>query len=81
DINDVPDSIEKVIDVEKSENLNTQHNNTLDFSRVSESEQKEGVIIEGLAEALVNHGDLVQKYLMQDAVTVDEHRLTALHTA
>lgn len=81
DINDVPDSIEKVIDVEKSENLIIQHNNTLAFSRVSESAQKDGVIIEGLAEALVNHGDLVQKYLMQDAVTVDEHRLTALHTA
>ncbi|GEP83983.1 Iron-sulfur cluster assembly protein SufD [Staphylococcus piscifermentans] len=81
DIKDVPDSIEKVIDVEKSENLIIQHNNTLAFSRVSESAQKDGVIIEGLADALINHGDLVQKYLMQDAVTVDEHRLTALHTA
>ncbi|MEL0538508.1 Fe-S cluster assembly protein SufD [Staphylococcus debuckii] len=81
DIKDVPDSIEKVIDVEKSENLIIQHNNTLAFSRVSESAQKDGVIIEGLADALVNHGDLVRKYLMQDAVTVDEHRLTALHTA
>ena len=40
DIKDVPDSIEKVIDVEKSENLIIQHNNTLAFSRVSESAQK-----------------------------------------
>ena len=39
------------------------------------------MIIEGLSEALINHGELVQKYLMTDAVSVDEHRLTALHTA
>ena len=38
------------------------------------------MIIEGLSEALINHGELVQKYLMTDAVSVDEHRLTALHT-
>ena len=41
----------------------------------------DGVIIEGLSEALVNHSDLVQKYFMTKAVDVDEHRLTALHTA
>lgn len=29
----------------------------------------------------MNHSDLVQKYFMKDAVTVDEHRITALHTA
>lgn len=39
------------------------------------------MIIEGLSEALINHGELVQKYLMTEAVSVDEHRLTALHTA
>lgn len=39
------------------------------------------MIIEHIQEALVNHSDLVEKYFMKDAVTVDEHRLTALHTA
>lgn len=39
------------------------------------------MIIEGLSEALVNHSDLVQKYFMTEAVDIDEHRLTALHTA
>lgn len=29
----------------------------------------------------MNHSDLVQKHFMKDAVTVDEHRITALHTA
>ena len=81
DISEIPDSIEKIIDVEKTENLVIQHNNTLAYTRVSEEAKKDGVIIEGLADALVNHGDLVQKYLMKDAVNVDEHRLTALHTA
>lgn len=29
----------------------------------------------------MNHSDLVQRHFMKDAVTVDEHRITALHTA
>ena len=58
-----------------------QHNNTLAFSRVSDSASNDGVIVEGLSEALVNHPELVQQYFMTEAVTVDEHRLTALHTA
>ena len=37
--------------------------------------------MEGLSDALKNHPDLVKKYFMNDTVTVDEHRLTALHTA
>ena len=48
---------------------------------MSDQAKQDGVIIEGLSEALVNHGDLVQKYLMTEAVQVDEHRLTALHAA
>lgn len=58
-----------------------QHNNSTAFTRLSESAKNDGVIVEGLAEALVNHPDLVKKYLMTEAVNVDEHRLTALHTA
>ncbi|MFZ8102685.1 SufD family Fe-S cluster assembly protein, partial [Staphylococcus arlettae] len=48
---------------------------------VSDSASNDGVIVEGLSEALVNHPELVQQYFMTEAVTVDEHRLTALHTA
>lgn len=29
----------------------------------------------------MNHSELVQKYFMTKAVDIDEHRLTALHTA
>ena len=70
----------KIIDVENTKNLVVQHNNALAYTQVS-IKHKNGVIIEGLSEALINHGELVQKYLMTDAVSVDEHRLTALHTA
>src|SRR5699024_1611129 len=31
--------------------------------------------------AMKDHGGLVEKYFMKDAVAVDEHRLTALHAA
>ncbi|UDI78783.1 Fe-S cluster assembly protein SufD [Staphylococcus taiwanensis] len=81
DLSELPDTIKNIIDVENTKNLVVQHNNALAYTQVSEQATNNGVIIEGLSEALVNHSDLVQKYLMTDAVTVDEHRLTALHTA
>lgn len=80
-LSELPDAIKKIIDVENTKNLVVQHNNALAYTQVSDQAQKNGVIIEGLSEALINHGELVQKYLMTDAVSVDEHRLTALHTA
>lgn len=81
DLDALPEEVRAIIDVDKSENLIIQHNNSLAFTRVSQSAEKDGVIVEGLSEALVNHPDLVQKYYMKDAVSVDEHRITALHTA
>ncbi|RIN18518.1 Fe-S cluster assembly protein SufD [Staphylococcus warneri] len=80
-LKELPESVKKIIDVENTENLVIQHNNDLAYTQVSEQAKNDGVIIEGLSEALVNHSDLVQKYYMTDAVNVDEHRLTALHTA
>lgn len=80
-LSELPEAIKKIIDVENTKNLVVQHNNASAYTQVSDQAQKNGVIIEGLSEALINHGELVQKYLMTDAVSVDEHRLTALHTA
>ena len=80
-LNELPESVKQIIDVENSENLVIQHNNDLAYSQVSEQAKNDGVIIEGLHEALVNHSELVQKYYMTQAVDIDEHRLTALHTA
>ncbi|MCI2773567.1 Fe-S cluster assembly protein SufD [Staphylococcus petrasii] len=81
DLSELPEVLKNIIDVENSKNLIIQHNNALAYTHVSEQAQNNGVIIEGLSEALVNHSDLVQKYLMTEAVSVDEHRLTSLHTA
>lgn len=80
-LTDLPKSVKEIIDVENLENLIIQHNNDLAYTQVSDQAKNDGVIIEGLSEALVNHSDLVQKYFMTKAVNVDEHRLTALHTA
>lgn len=80
-LNELPESVKQIIDIENSENLVIQHNNDLAYSQVSEQAKNDGVIIEGLHEALVNHSELVQKYYMTQAVDIDEHRLTALHTA
>ncbi len=80
-LDELPESVKQIIDVENTENLVIQHNNDLAYTQVSDQSKNDGVIIEGLSEALVNHSDLVQKYFMTEAVDIDEHRLTALHTA
>ena len=80
-LDELPESVKQIIDVENTENLVIQHNNDLAYTQVSDQGKNDGVIIEGLSEALVNHSDLVQKYFMTEAVDIDEHRLTALHTA
>src|SRR5690625_6310913 len=43
--------------------------------------QEKGVIVTDIFTAMNEHEDLLKKYYMQDAVSVDEHRLTALHAA
>ncbi|MBX5320223.1 Fe-S cluster assembly protein SufD [Staphylococcus caprae] len=80
-LDELPESVKQIIDVENTENLVIQHNNDLAYTQVSDQAKNDGVIIEGLSEALVNHSDLVQKNFMTEAVDIDEHRLTALHTA
>lgn len=80
-LDELPESVKQIIDVENTENLVIQHNNDLAYTQVSNQAKNYGVIIEGLSEALVNHSDLVQKHFMTEAVDIDEHRLTALHTA
>ncbi|UXU59138.1 Fe-S cluster assembly protein SufD [Staphylococcus agnetis] len=80
-LQDLPKEIDRIINVEASENLIIQHNNTLAYSKVNAKAKEDGVIIEHISEALQNHSDLVEKYYMKDAVTIDEHRLTALNAA
>ncbi|PNZ09881.1 Fe-S cluster assembly protein SufD [Staphylococcus coagulans] len=81
DLKELPSEIDRIINVENTDNLVIQHNNTSAYTKVNDKALQDGVIIEHISEALINHSELVQKYFMKDAVTVDEHRLTALHTA
>ena len=62
-LDELPESVKQIIDVENTENLVIQHNNDLAYTQVSNQAKNDGVIIEGLSEALVNHSDLVQNTL------------------
>jgi len=77
---ELSDVVKAQIDVDSVKNLVVQKNASAVFAAVSDELKSKGVIFASLAEALVEHSDLVQKYLL-NAVAFDEHRLTALHTA
>ncbi|NJP38293.1 Fe-S cluster assembly protein SufD [Alkalicoccus luteus] len=62
-------------------NLLTQKNGVTQFGSVQDELKAKGVVFTDMATAVKEHGDLVQKYFMQDAVSSDEHSLTAAHAA
>src|SRR5699024_641121 len=64
-----------------SENVLVQCNQTVAYSALSKELKDKGVIFTDIFTAIQNHEDLVKRYYMKDAVSVDEHRLTAFHAA
>lgn len=81
-LNELPEEVKTLIDLEAAEqNLYIQRNNRPSYLSVSKDVQTKGVIFTDIFTAAREHGDLLQKYFMQDGVKVDEHRLTALHAA
>ncbi|WP_289138191.1 Fe-S cluster assembly protein SufD [uncultured Brevibacillus sp.] len=72
--------VKEQIDADSVKNLLVQKNASTLFFAATEELKAQGVIFTTLADALVSHGDLVQKYLL-NVVAYDEHKLTALHTA
>lgn len=81
-LNHLPDEIQDLFDQDNiPENIIILRNQTVAFSAISKDLQDKGVIFTDIFTALNEHEDLVKKYYMQDAVSVDEHRLTALHAA
>ncbi|MGD7046223.1 Fe-S cluster assembly protein SufD [Jeotgalibacillus proteolyticus] len=80
-VEELPESIKTLIDVEKQENLYIQRNNTPALLTLSEELKAQGVIFTDILTAAKEHPELVEKYFMTDAVKVDEHKLTALHAA
>ncbi|WNC14026.1 Fe-S cluster assembly protein SufD [Brevibacillus brevis] len=77
---ELSDVVKGQIDVDSVKNLLVQKNASLVFEAVSEELKSKGVIFAPFAKALVEHADLVKKYV-GEVVKYDEHKLTALHTA
>lgn len=81
-LSNLPEELDQFFDQENlSENIIIQRNQSVVYSKISEELTKKGVIFTDIFTAFKEHGDLVKKYYMKEAVSVDEHRLTALHTA
>ncbi|MFJ7668369.1 Fe-S cluster assembly protein SufD [Lysinibacillus sp. NPDC097195] len=79
-LDELPEEARGLINLEQ-ENLYIQRNNTPAFIKTSQELADKGVIFTDMLTAVREHGELVQKYFMTEAVKVDEHKLTALHAA
>lgn len=63
------------------ENIIIQRNQTVAHAQISKELTDKGVIFTDIFTAFNEHEDLVKKYYMQEAVSPDDNRLTALHAA
>ncbi len=81
-LEELPETIKSLIDLDETDrNLLVLRNSKPAFSSVSDELKNKGVIFTDILTAAKEHGDLLKKYFMKKAVSVDEHRLTALHAA
>lgn len=79
-LDELPETLKSIITLEKK-NLYIQRNHTPAYRTLSAELTEQGVIFTDILTAARDHAELVQKYFMTDGVQVNEHRLTALHTA
>ncbi|HHY71795.1 MAG TPA: Fe-S cluster assembly protein SufD [Bacillus bacterium] len=78
----LPNEIKALVNVDaKNQNLLIQRNGSLAYTAISEELSNQGVIFTDIVTAATTHSELLRKYFMTKAVTVDEHKLTALHAA
>lgn len=81
-LNDLPEILNDFVDHKaRPENILILRNQSVAFAQMNEELKAKGVIFTDIFTALKEHGDLVKKYYMTDAVAVNEHKLTALHAA
>lgn len=80
-VNALPNEVKSLLDVDASNNLYVQRNNTPAYVGLSQSLKEQGVIFTDIITAAREHSDLVEKFFMTKGITVDEHRLSALHAA
>ncbi|AZU63839.1 Fe-S cluster assembly protein SufD [Neobacillus mesonae] len=79
---DLPEEVKALVDVEAgNQNLYIQRNQTPAYLTLSEDLKNKGIIFTDIFTAAREHGDLLKKYYMTQAINADEHKLTALHTA
>lgn len=79
-VQELDEVVKAQIDLDNVSNLLVQKNASVQFFAATDELKQQGVIFAPLATALKEHGDLVQKYFQQ-VIALDEHKLTALHTA
>ncbi|MEH6944439.1 Fe-S cluster assembly protein SufD [Bacillus sp. JJ722] len=77
----LPSEVKSLLDVDASNNLYVQRNNTPAYLELSQSLKEQGVIFTDIITAAREHSDLVEKFFMTKGITVNEHRLSALHAA
>ncbi|MDP4107190.1 MAG: Fe-S cluster assembly protein SufD [Bacillota bacterium] len=81
-LSELPEDVKALIDLEAtSKNLYIQRNQTPSILSLTDELKNKGVVFTDIFTAVREHGDLVQKYLMNQGVKVDEHRLAAIHAA
>lgn len=79
---DLPDQIKKFVNLDTDDqNLVILRNQFNSYQSLSDDLKAKGVIFTDIFTALREHADLVKKYYMTEAVSVDEHKLTAVHAA
>ncbi|MGO4888902.1 Fe-S cluster assembly protein SufD [Anaerobacillus sp. MEB173] len=80
-VTELPEVVQGLIGKEEQQNLLVQRDGTAAYSQLTNELQEKGIIFTDIATAVREHGELVQKYFMTEAVKKDENRLTALHVA
>lgn len=78
---ELPSYVKEYLFEEEEGSRFVQKNGTVLLQECDAKSANNGVIFCDLATAARDHGALLQKYFMTEAVNVAEHRLTALHAA
>lgn len=78
---ELPEQVKALMGEEEAGNLLVIINGKVAHSSVTEELTSQGVIFTDFVTAAQKHGDLLQKYFMKEAVSVEENRLTAIHAA
>lgn len=78
---ELPEEVKALVDDTNAKNLYIQRNQTPAFLTVSEELKSKGVVFTDIFTAAREHGDLLKKFYMTQAINADEHRLAALHAA